>query len=87
MWKRVVRKMVVQRRVARKMFGGLAVALFAGLALASAFAASAQSGNLSGAVAAIEADRPGIGARGLPPAPPAKDSTIFGGAIRKIDPV
>lgn len=50
-------------------------------------AASAQSGKTSGTRAMLDADPPGGALADLPPLPSAKQSTIFGGAIRKIDPV
>ena len=46
--------------------------------------ASADPGGLSGPRAVLEATDLSAG---LPPLPSAKDSTIFGGAIRHIDPV
>ncbi len=46
-----------------------------------------QAGKLSTPDAELEAGNPTSGLPGLPPLPSAKDSTIFGGAIRKIDPV
>lgn len=49
--------------------------------------AGTQTEKLSSPDAELEAGDPTRGLPGLPPLPPAKDSTIFGGAIRKIDPV
>jgi hypothetical protein len=56
-------------------------------ALAWASTAGAQSVVLTGAAAALDINRPATAANTLPPSPSAKDSTIFGGAIRNIDPV
>jgi hypothetical protein len=47
----------------------------------------ATSEKFSGSHAELKAADPTSGLPGLPPVPSAKDSTIFGGAIRKIDPV
>jgi len=76
------------------MIRSLVFALFAGAALALSPIATAQppskaaqSGRISGTRAMLEADPPDGRLADLPPLPPAKDSTIFGGAIRKIDPV
>lgn len=58
-----------------------------GTAASAAPQSSATQHQLSGTRAALEGAGPSGGLPGLPPLPPAKDSTIFGGAIRKIDPV
>jgi hypothetical protein len=60
--------------------------LITGAALAQAAGALAQSGDISGTHAAIGADIPTSGKATLPPLPGGK-STIFGGAIRDVDPV
>lgn len=62
-------------------------ALAAAPAMAAQSAAAAQSAKLSGPLAVLEADNASGGLPGLPPLPSAKNSTIFGGAIRQIDPV
>lgn len=66
--------------------GGIALAL-APRAAAQPAAAVTQTGKLPGPRAVLDADNPAGGLADLPPLPPAKDSTIFGGAIRRIDPV
>lgn len=65
----------------------VAVALLAGGVAASVCVASAQPEKLSGIQAALGAESVANGTAPLPPAPSAQDSTIFGGSIRKIDPV
>lgn len=50
-------------------------------------AAAAAAGKISGTRAMLEADPPSGRLADLPPLPPNSRSTIFGGAIRKIDPV
>lgn len=90
------------RPIALALVGGIAVALSTAAAAQlpavteSASATPASSSPqpsaptqpaLSGAHATIVAADPSTGLPGLPPPPPARDSTIFGGAIRKIDPV
>src|SRR5579875_13584 len=57
-----------------------------GMAVMQACGARAQSQNLSGTLAAIGADIPTTGKATLPPLPGGK-STLFGGAIRDVDPV
>ena len=69
------------------MVRGVAFAVLAGAALVSAGAVPAQSHKLSGIDAVLQAESAAADAAALPAAPPAKDSTIFGGSIHKIDPV
>lgn len=57
------------------------------MAIAQSAAAATQSGKVSGTPAMLDADPPGGTLADLPPLPSAKQSTIFGGAIRKIDTV
>jgi hypothetical protein len=57
-----------------------------GTGMALAPGTMAQSGDISGTRAAIGADVPTTGKAALPPLPGGK-STIFGGAIRDVDPV
>lgn len=64
----------------------LALVAWGVLAFASAGAISAQSDKRSGTRAALEADDPDGHLPNLPPLP-AGASTIFGGAIRSVDPV
>lgn len=64
-----------------------AVLLFTGIATISASAAHAQAEKLTGPQAALAADNPAAGRVALPPLPPADTSTIFGGAISKVDPL
>lgn len=63
-----------------------AAAALSVLAFARALPACAQSEKLSGTRAALEADNSSGGMTALPPLP-SGTSTIFGGAIRHIDPV
>ena len=65
----------------------IAVALLSGTLLAAVCATSAQPEKSSGMQAVPEAESTASGTAALPPAPSAKNSTIFGGSIRKIDPV
>jgi len=64
-----------------------AVGLLAVAELASTCAASAPSDKLSGMGAVLQAESTATGAMKLPPAPSPNTSTIFGGAIEKINPV
>ena len=63
-----------------------AVVLVGSIALWLPTTVAAQSEKLPGAKAALEADIPSQGVGALPPVP-GGTSTIFGGAIRKVDPV
>jgi hypothetical protein len=58
-----------------------------GIAAIPASRAHAQGEKLSGPQAALAADNATAGRVALPPLPPADTSTIFGGAIRKVDPL
>jgi hypothetical protein len=64
-----------------------AVVLSSGIAMFPAVAVHAQAGKLSGPQAALAADNASGGRAALPPLPPPDTSTIFGGAIRKVDPL
>ena len=64
-----------------------AVVLLSGIAMIPAVAAQAQAGKLSGPQAALAADNASGGRAALPALPPPDTSTIFGGAIRKVDPL
>ena len=57
------------------------------VAFAQPATAVTHSEKLSGPLAALDAGAPSANLPALPPSPSAKESTIFGGAIRKIDPV
>ncbi len=74
------------RSIAWALASGISLALSTG-AMAQPATAVTQSQKLSGPLATLEADNPSGGLPDLPPSPSAKESTIFGGAIRKIDPV
>lgn len=64
-----------------------AVVLLSGIAAIPPVTAHAQAGKLSGPQAALAADNASGGRAALPPLPPPDTSTIFGGAIRKVDPL
>lgn len=70
----------------RSLSWALACGVMVGMTLTQAAGALAQSENISGTRAAIGADIPTTGKATLPPLPSGK-STIFGGAIRGVDPV
>lgn len=61
--------------------------LLSGFAMCPAVAAHAQAGKLSGPQAALAADNASGERAALPPLPPPGTSTIFGGAIRQVDPL
>lgn len=73
------------RRYAR--LSALPLAVFALAAAPRLVWAAPQSQKPSGPQAVLEAGNPSTGLPDLPPAPSARQSTIFGGAIRNIDPV
>lgn len=64
----------------------LALALAAGIAIAGPLTGFSQSEGLHGTKASVEAEIPANGLGSLPPMPGGM-STIFGGAIGKVDPV
>lgn len=72
--------------MSRSLPWALAWVVMSGIALALPAGALGQAGDISGTRAAIGADIPPTGKPTLPPLPGGK-STIFGGAIRNIDPV